>query len=48
VDAALALVGLSRLPTIGLVIWLFTPWVGLVALVVGLASGVVVLRIGIR
>ena len=36
------------LPTIALVIWsFFTPWVGLLALVVGLASGVVVLRIGI-
>jgi ABC-2 type transport system permease protein len=37
------------LPTIALVIWsFFTPWVGVVALVVGLASGIVVLRIGIR
>jgi ABC-2 type transport system permease protein len=36
------------LPTIGLVIWsLFTPWVGLLALAVGLISGVVVIRIGI-
>ena len=36
------------LPTIGLVIWsFFTPWVGLLALVVGLASGVVAVRIGI-
>ena len=37
------------LPTIGLVIWsFFTPWVGLVALLVGVVSGLVVLRIGIR
>ena len=36
------------LPTIGLVVWsFFTPGSGLVALVVGLASGLVVLRIGI-
>ena len=37
------------LPTIGLVILsFFTPWLSLVALVVGVASGLVVLRIGIR
>jgi ABC-2 type transport system permease protein len=36
------------LPTIGLVIWSFdTPWVGLLALPVGLASGLVAVRIGI-
>ena len=36
------------LPTIGLVVWsFFTPGVGLLALVVGLASGVVALRIGV-
>ena len=35
-------------PTIALVIWsFFTPWVGYLALPVGLASGLVVLRIGI-
>ena len=36
------------LPTIGLAVWsLFNPWVGLLALPVGLVSGLVVLRIGI-
>jgi ABC-2 type transport system permease protein len=36
------------LPTIGLVIWsFFTPWVGLLALPVGLASGLVVVRVGV-
>ena len=36
------------LPTIGLVIWsFFTPWVGLLALPVGLASGLLAVRIGI-
>jgi ABC-2 type transport system permease protein len=36
------------LPTIGLVIWsFFTPWVGLLAVPVGLAFGLVVLGVGI-
>jgi ABC-2 type transport system permease protein len=36
------------LPTIGLVIWsFFTPWVGLLAVPVGLISGLVVLKVGI-
>ncbi len=39
---------LVSLPTIGLVVWsLFTPWVGVLALVVGLVSGAMVLRVGI-
>jgi ABC-2 type transport system permease protein len=38
----------AGLPTIGLVIWsFFTPWVGLLALPVGLICGVVVLRVGV-
>jgi ABC-2 type transport system permease protein len=37
------------LPTIGLVVWsFFQPWVGLLALPVGLVTGLVVLRVGIR
>ena len=39
---------LVSLPTLALVVWsIFTPWVGALALVVGLASGLVVFRIGI-
>ena len=39
---------LVSLPTLALVVWsIFTPWAGALALLVGLASGVVVFRIGI-
>ena len=39
---------LVSLPTVGLVVWsFFTPWAGLLALVVGVGLGVVVFQIGI-
>jgi ABC-2 type transport system permease protein len=39
---------LVSLPTLALVVWsIFTPWAGVLALVVGLGSGLVVLKIGI-
>jgi ABC-2 type transport system permease protein len=39
---------LVSLPTLALVVWsIFTPWAGALALVVGLGSGLVVLKIGI-
>jgi ABC-2 type transport system permease protein len=39
---------LVSLPTLGLVVWsIFSPWVGVLALVVGLASGLAVFKVGI-
>jgi ABC-2 type transport system permease protein len=40
---------LVTLPTLALVVWsIFDPWVGILALLVGLGSGLVLLRVGIR